>query len=157
MEEKTFVGAVEVEQTASSRSFTPAMKGRIIAALKATNQTPEQIAAQADISVETLAQWTRECMGLPDEGQTPKEIFGMFQSHNIFADFRKKLFSSPSKKAGEFKQYKSSQLCWNCVHAVPDAVYGCPWSKDFEPVEGWRAEKTNNSYRITNCPLFELG
>lgn len=53
------------------------------------------------------------------------------------------------------------QLCFFCKNAV----YGCSWSKRFEPVEGWTAEPTTiryayndvKSYHITACPQFEEG
>lgn len=51
------------------------------------------------------------------------------------------------------------QLCWDCKKACG----GCSWSKNFEPVPGWQAEKRVLynakipvvSYHITACPEFE--
>lgn len=51
-------------------------------------------------------------------------------------------------------------LCWKCKNATGF----CPWSQNFEPVEGWKAEATIikesqcveiESYNILECPLFE--
>lgn len=54
-------------------------------------------------------------------------------------------------------------ICWDCKHATG----GCSWSREFEPVSGWNAEKTLikgyrdddnylvNSYCVYECPLFE--
>lgn len=55
--------------------------------------------------------------------------------------------------------------CFSCKNAVPtkDGKWGCPWSRDFEPVEGWVAEPTiinegvndsYDSYCVMECPLF---
>lgn len=51
------------------------------------------------------------------------------------------------------------QLCWTCKNACG----GCSWSKNFQPVEGWKAEKTlvvgagpeYESYSISECPKYE--
>ena len=61
-------------------------------------------------------------------------------------------------------------LCWKCIHAVPDTRgHGCPWSRDFEPVDGWTAKEgryfsqkngkrvANVMYGVQACPLFESG
>lgn len=51
-------------------------------------------------------------------------------------------------------------LCWNCKNSGG----GCSWSKSFEPVEGWNAEKTliknspyesYESYLVKECPEFK--
>lgn len=42
-------------------------------------------------------------------------------------------------------------LCWSCKKAVKQ----CPWSLRFEPVKGWDAKKTEISYFVRDCPLFE--
>ena len=63
------------------------------------------------------------------------------------------------------------QLCWGCVHAVPNpaAGTGCNWSKWFKPVDGWTAKPTvlyacnhgasytDKSFSITKCPQYEKG
>ena len=49
--------------------------------------------------------------------------------------------------------------CWTCQNACG----GCSWSKDFQPVKGWQAEKTflpsngefAESYRIIECPQYK--
>lgn len=59
-------------------------------------------------------------------------------------------------------------LCWSCKNAVPDGTFGCKWSEELMPVEGWTATKTilNNfypanskkkymiSYCISGCPQY---
>ena len=64
---------------------------------------------------------------------------------------------------------KHSQLCWLCEKACG----GCSWSKDFTPIEGWKAIPTKissytmlsngrrkkyymDSYEIHECPEFEF-
>lgn len=57
---------------------------------------------------------------------------------------------------GEVKKIKIQvterplQLCWNCQKAV----CGCSWSRNFAPVPGWTATKTEFSYHIKECPEF---
>lgn len=38
---------------------------------------------------------------------------------------------------------KKETLCWTCENACG----GCPWSRKFEPVEGWEAERSAISFR----------
>ena len=66
---------------------------------------------------------------------------------------------------------KRTQLCWLCVHAVPNASlnHGCNWSCNGEPVEGWTAElrimyEVNagrryscKTYNVEECPQFKRG
>jgi len=50
-------------------------------------------------------------------------------------------------------------LCWSCQRAVKE----CPWSANFEPVDGWDAEPTKimgpceviPSYFVKSCPLYD--
>lgn len=51
-------------------------------------------------------------------------------------------------------------LCWSCAKACKK----CSWSRNFEPVEGWEAEKTTlqqppyrvvQSHRVIRCPEYE--
>ena len=54
---------------------------------------------------------------------------------------------------------KDEQLCWSCANAC----CGCSWSRWYEPVDGWTAEKTvivqagyrTESYKVTACPEYE--
>ena len=63
---------------------------------------------------------------------------------------------------------KNSQLCWDCEKACGR----CSWSKNFTPVEGWKAKPTkmlisttngkgglrkyySDTYEIHECPEFE--
>lgn len=60
-------------------------------------------------------------------------------------------------------------LCWSCKNAVPKIrngkyICGCSWSKDFQPVEGWTAEKDvkgenggnrMESWNVLDCPEYE--
>jgi len=50
-------------------------------------------------------------------------------------------------------------LCWQCANAVPNEKYGCKWSKDFEPVEGWDATPTiigRQNAQLAPIPSFEV-
>ena len=55
---------------------------------------------------------------------------------------------------------RDQSLCWNCKNCFG----GCSWSKSFEPVEGWRAERTTieyfntktPSFLVRDCPLFAV-
>lgn len=50
-------------------------------------------------------------------------------------------------------------LCWQCANAVPNEKYGCKWSKDFEPVEGWNATPTiigRQNAQLAPIPSFEV-
>ena len=68
----------------------------------------------------------------------------------------------------DYEEPVAGTLCWRCVNAVPDPETGagCPWSRRFEPVEGWTAfprrydESTGNhgvSYQVTACPSYAEG
>lgn len=68
-----------------------------------------------------------------------------------------------------YKKKKSGTnetLCWSCKNACGD----CSWSKNFTPVEGWKAKKTklritrspfeakeDYSYIIKSCPEYVYG
>ena len=49
-------------------------------------------------------------------------------------------------------------LCWQCKKACGK----CPWSKNFKPIDGWEAIKSNykyngliyDTYKVINCPKF---
>ena len=41
-------------------------------------------------------------------------------------------------------------LCWSCKNCFG----GCSWAESFEPVEGWRAERTIIKYFNTKIPSF---
>lgn len=41
-------------------------------------------------------------------------------------------------------------LCWDCQNAC----CGCSWSRSFEPVEGWEARPSGDSFFVINCPQF---
>lgn len=71
----------------------------------------------------------------------------------------------PVKHSQKIKQGRS--LCWSCRNAVPDGKYGCPWSMDKTPVEGWVADKhvqkgyeawgnpgLHITYKVLACPMF---
>lgn len=55
--------------------------------------------------------------------------------------------------------------CWSCGNAVPNLITGagCSWSKEFKPVDGWKADRhilykntcrEIESYHVKTCPLF---
>lgn len=62
----------------------------------------------------------------------------------------------------------SCTICWDCKNAVPtaDGKYGCPWSREAKPVDGWEAKPTQhkdhyprgfrvvNSFNVRKCPKF---
>lgn len=66
----------------------------------------------------------------------------------------------------ENKQIKKATLCWKCKNAVPTKGAGCSWSRAFQPVEGWTAERKHTAkgngsaddvyetYCVTACPEF---
>lgn len=73
-----------------------------------------------------------------------------------------KYCSSACRKAARSQagavRYKGESLCWICKKAI----YGCSWSQRFEPIPGWKAKPVKlrggaDSYRVQECPLFELG
>lgn len=47
-----------------------------------------------------------------------------------------------------------NDLCWTCAKSGYGKASQCTWEREFKPVEGWTAEETSVSYRITSCPLF---
>lgn len=52
------------------------------------------------------------------------------------------------------KQFRGRvTLCWVCQNCFG----GCSWSRDYTPVEGWKAKKTPNSYLVLSCPSFDPG
>ena len=63
----------------------------------------------------------------------------------------------------ENKQIKKATLCWKCKNAVPTKDAGCSWSRAFQLVEGWTAEKHQQkqsgsvyeTYCVISCPLFQ--
>jgi transcriptional regulator NrdR family protein len=60
-------------------------------------------------------------------------------------------------------KYATNSLCWECKRATGF----CSWSREFEPVKGWKAVPTTinsdskgrtpviESYEVKKCPLFE--
>lgn len=46
---------------------------------------------------------------------------------------------------------KSFSICWECEKATNGK---CSWSRNFVPVDGWDAEKTDNGYHVNKCPQF---
>jgi hypothetical protein len=56
---------------------------------------------------------------------------------------------------------KNYSKCWTCRNACG----GCSWSRDFQPVEGWKAEETylaanrghEESYHVYDCPAYVRG
>lgn len=47
---------------------------------------------------------------------------------------------------------KQMTLCWDCGNACNG---GCSWSRCLEPVKGWEAKKTADSYVVKHCPNFK--
>lgn len=62
---------------------------------------------------------------------------------------------------------EKNSLCWECKNSVPGGIFGCSWSRKFQPVKGWTAERRElrsssgrtgdfiESYTVKKCPLFE--
>lgn len=70
------------------------------------------------------------------------------------------------KKAKENSDKVHGTICWNCCKATGN----CSWSKNFTPIDGWKAKKTilnlgysaysgrpkkAVSYIVKQCPEFE--
>ena len=68
------------------------------------------------------------------------------------------------RKRSTPKQTTNSTLCWRCKNATNS---GCDWSREFKPVEGWKATPTmicggeqddvvrwTPSYHVHSCPEF---
>ena len=59
---------------------------------------------------------------------------------------------------------ETQSLCWFCLNSVPNkrTGTGCSWSRKLQPVEGWEADRVENSthhskvksYRVRTCPEF---
>ncbi len=130
-----------------SINLTNGMKKRIFAAIKRESLSPMEIAEQSGLSIETIACSVKEYLKITDPDISINEVLELFNQR----------LQSKSAQAPPLSSCipRRSQLCWDCVNAVPDEKHGCPWSNFFLPVEGWQAEKTSNSYNIISCPLFE--
>jgi hypothetical protein len=70
------------------------------------------------------------------------------------------------KKALEeyFRIYKPEENANNCCFICKKCVDGCSWSRDAEPIKGWKAATVARSgyyqqdtYKIFYCPEFEEG
>lgn len=54
--------------------------------------------------------------------------------------------------------HRKDTKCWTCQNCFG----GCSWSRDFIPVDGWKAEKTfipsneqyAESYKVIECPKY---
>ena len=74
---------------------------------------------------------------------------GGFVRGHAYGDFRE-------KRRG--KMLNKQTLCWDCANAVN----GCKWSMNGEPVDGWTAEETElkckgqsvRSFHVISCPEF---
>lgn len=75
----------------------------------------------------------------------------LFDTYEFNADDIQDLLE---EREAEMK-YAAKSLCWRCKRATGF----CSWSREFEPVKGWTAEKTitgtMESYEVKQCPLFE--
>ena len=68
----------------------------------------------------------------------------------------------PKKRKNRESAYAPASICWDCKNAL----LGCSWSRDFVPVEGWKALKSElitgrnrstETYRVISCPEFVRG
>lgn len=72
---------------------------------------------------------------------------------------RQAYWAARNQCPSNIKNNTKQTLCWDCKKAVKE----CPWSANFEPVEGWDAEPTLvmadyrplPSFHVKACPLFE--
>lgn len=62
-----------------------------------------------------------------------------------------------------YQSQESNTLCWKCRNAVPTLTFGCSWSLEGIPVEGWdadvrRAQESGHhirdSFEVHSCPQF---
>ena len=67
----------------------------------------------------------------------------------------------PARQMDCYRNKRS--LCWYCANSTNGSK--CPWVRNFTPVEGWEAEKTQikgngkgakgyESYNVRKCPLY---
>lgn len=62
------------------------------------------------------------------------------------------------KKRDPETYYRKETKCWTCQNCYG----GCSWSREFEPVKGWKAIETNipangemaASYKVIECPEY---
>ena len=118
---------------------------RIISALKKQSLTPFEIAERSGLSIDAIAALVKEHLKITDPDITAEELFALLKEK-----LQKYAVQGPPKRIP-----RKVQFCWDCVHAVPDETHGCSWSNFLKPVEGWQAEKTDISYHVISCPLFE--
>lgn len=70
-----------------------------------------------------------------------------------------KYYRKKERAAVDYTESKF-QPCWTCQNACNG---GCSWSREFKPVDGWKAIPTYiqengehaNSYKIIYCPEYE--
>jgi len=70
----------------------------------------------------------------------------------------------PKHGHGSFSGVYIETLCWSCSNAYGG---GCPWFKNYTPVDGWTADETvvnesdidiaASSFRVRECPLHCKG
>ena len=82
------------------------------------------------------------------------------EQKEAFAERQRESYWKARAKCGYITVRKKAEtLCWSCQRAVKE----CPWSANFEPVEGWVAEPTKimsshypiDSFFVKECPLYE--
>lgn len=98
---------------------------------------------------------------LHSQGLTDKEIaLDMHIAQSTVQSWRKKC-GLRSNLDPNGRNTPSRTICWDCQNAV----FGCSWSKDFVPVEGWDATPTLlyandkvhgpvQSYEVNRCPQY---
>lgn len=47
-------------------------------------------------------------------------------------------------------------LCWWCVNSVPTEEHGCSWSREFVPIDGWRATKEIRKYDVKEIETYTV-
>ena len=76
----------------------------------------------------------------------------------VRSNWRKYCSKKCRLEAIQEKREREGQLCWRCKNACGN----CSWSRNFEPVEGWKASPyivkdsmgDIHTYEIVECPQF---
>lgn len=95
---------------------------------------------------------------LTDDYKKPKicSVCGKVITKSKRTKYCSKVCANKANQACLEEQRKKRQkrrilsLCWDCQNACG----GCSWSRCFEPVAGWEAKPSEDSFFVINCPQF---
>lgn len=106
--------------------------------------TPREIGAEMGLSLAAARKLLWRARSGEAEGYTLEERLEWRRREEVAHQARrlKGMWSEPRM-----------QLCWTCAKACG----GCAWSRRFDPVPGWKAERTRMGYSILACPEYEKG